>query len=110
VTRSRWCIAVLLALVVSGQAFATEVLVLASAATTVDGAAARNRKGFEIQNQGPNPIYCELRGVTPVVTKSRKVDAGGDWSMTASYGQTVSCRAATADQVTGAATIYTDVL
>lgn len=101
-------------LVLSLPAWATEVLVLNATATQVDTGASRSRRGFEIQNLGPNAIYCELSTAstatpTPVLTKSRRVAAGEAWSIGADSSQSVWCKAATADQVTGAATIYTEV-
>lgn len=90
-------------------AWATEVLVLNSAAVQVDATASRSRKGFEVENDGPNAIYCEVGGATPVLTKSRKLASGERWSAAAGFGQVVKCIAATADQVTGAATIYSEV-
>ena len=91
-------------------AWATEVLVLNSAAVQVDASADGRRTGFEIQNQGPNPIYCELRGGTPVLTKSRRIASGEAWGVAGARGMgPVYCKAGTADQVTGAATIYTEV-
>lgn len=94
----------------SGTAWATEVLVLNSAAVQVDASKSRSRTAWEIQNLGPNAIYCETKGTTPVLTKSRRVDAnGGTWSGPPGAGD-LFCRAATADQVTGAATIYVESL
>jgi hypothetical protein len=82
-----------------------EVLVLASAATEIP--ALPNRAGIEIQNLGPNAIYCSIDDSTKaVVTKSRMIAAsGGTWALGSSHKHSVWCRAATADQVTGAATI-----
>lgn len=93
----------------AAPASAAEVLVLASAATRVDTDSNRSRQGVEVQNLGPNPIYCEVGTGTAVVTKSRRIPAGEAWGVAARYGVTVYCRAATADQVTGAATIVTEV-
>lgn len=97
----------LLLLVLASPALATEVLVLNTAAVQVDAAKARNRTAWEIQNLGPNAIYCETKGATPVLTKSRKLASGEAWSGPPGAGD-IYCRAATADQVTGAATIYTE--
>jgi predicted secreted protein len=87
-----------------------EVLVLTSAATRVDTDTMRSRKAIEIQNLGPNAIYCAIgASADAVLTKSRRLSAGETWSFTAFFGKTVYCRAATADQITGAATIVTEI-
>jgi hypothetical protein len=102
--------ALLLLVVLAAPAFATEVLVLTSA-TRVD-TGSLGRRGFEIQNLGPNDIWCELgpSGTVPVVSKSRKVAAsGGTWSASAKSTQWLYCIASTASQLTAAATIYIEV-
>lgn len=83
-----------------------EVLVLASGSTAMP-VRDPSSIGFEIQNLGPNPIYCQVAG-TAVVNKSRKVSAGNAWSASVKYPRQVNCIAGTADQVTGAATIFTE--
>ena len=90
--------------------YTNEVLVLASAATRVDTGLSL-RKGIEVQNLGPNAIYCSVHeSSAAVVTKARKVDAsGGAWAIDLGPQWKVYCRAATADQVTGAATVVTEV-
>lgn len=82
----------------------TEVLVLASAA--VEMPRMPNRAGIEIQNNGPNAIWCAIgTSAAAVVNKCRQIAAsGGTWSLAASNRTRIFCRAATADQVTGAAT------
>lgn len=93
----------------------TEVLVVASAGgTTVPTTALAGRKAIEIQNLGPNPIFCTADGTAPVANKARRIDALGTtaqpaWSIDAGPAIVVKCIAATADQVTGAATIVTEV-
>lgn len=83
-----------------------EVLVLASAATAIP--AMVNQTGLEIYNNGPNVIWCALYDSTKAVTaKSRPVYPGGSWSFPARYQDKIYCIAASADQVTGAATIVT---
>lgn len=86
-----------------------ETLVLASAATRITIGA--NAKAVELQNLGPNPIYCSFNanagssdGGAVVATKARRIDSGGSWAFNF-FGQYVWCIAGTADQVTGAATI-----
>jgi len=88
----------------------TESLVSASVATTVPSSALIGRRAVEIQNLGPNAIYCALGGTAPVVSKTRAIAAsGGVWAIDLGAGVIVKCLAATADQVTGAATITTEV-
>jgi hypothetical protein len=84
----------------------TEVLVL-STATAVPTTAAGDRRSIEIQNQGPNPIYCAMTSATAVSAKARKIDTGGSWGLDLSSGTTVYC-ITTVDQVTGAATVVTE--
>lgn len=85
----------------------TEVLVLASAATILPQT--DNRRAIEIQNLGPNPIYCAFSSSAAVVTKSRKIGTGESWSLNHPPNVAIYCKAATADQVTGAATIVTEI-
>lgn len=83
-----------------------EVLVDNTTVTAVPASDLAGRRSIEIQNLGPNAIYCSLGGEDPVLTKSRKIDAaGGTWALDISDAVDVECLAATADQVTGAATI-----
>jgi hypothetical protein len=91
-----------------------EVLVTnAAGGTTLSTSitALSGRKAFEIQNLGPNAIYCTLDGDAPVATKARAIpaDPAVTWSVNAGPNITVKCIAATAAQVTGAATIFTEV-
>ena len=93
--------------------FTSEVLVLNSAVTLVTTTRSP-RQGVEIQNNGPNAIYCAVvstsaNSADAVLTKSRKVSAGEAWGLSLPAGRAVYCRAATADQVTGAATVVTEV-
>lgn len=84
----------------------TEVLVLTTATAMPQLA---NRRGIELQNLGPNPIYCALTDATrAVVNKARRVDAGGSWALDVPGTTPIYCIAATAAQATGAATIATE--
>jgi hypothetical protein len=85
------------------------VLVLASAPTEVT--ATRLRKSILIQNNGPNPIWAALGDSSKcVLNKCIKIDAlGGVLSMDDGEGWSVWLIAATADQVTGAATDVVEV-
>jgi hypothetical protein len=93
----------------------TEVLVTnAVGGTTVPTTALTDRKAIEIQNLGPNAIYCTIDGTAPVVSKARRIDALGStaappWSIDAGPNIVVKCIAATAAQVTTAATIVSEV-
>lgn len=105
----------LLLVVLSAPALAegtAEVLVLNATATRVDAGDAY-RVGIEIQNNGPNAIDCVVSTTTVVptvtLTKARRIQAGGDWSAALGPGRRVYCKAVTADQVTGAATVVTEV-
>lgn len=67
------------------------------------------RKAIELQNLGPNAIYCSLTSAA-VVTKTRRLDAsGGTWALDIGETIPVCCVAATANQVTGAATVVNQV-
>lgn len=95
----------------------TEVTVTnAAGGTTLTNAATAlvNRKAVEIQNLGPNPIYCTIDGTAPVVLKARRIDALGatassPWSIDAGPNIVIRCIAATAAQATTAATIVSEV-
>jgi hypothetical protein len=98
-------LAVLMGLPVS--ALATEVLVLTTS-TRVDGATTSYRRGIEVQNQGPNAIWCNVGTSTVVATKARQILTGEAWAVNVRAGVPVYCLASTASQVTGAATIVTE--
>lgn len=87
-------------------AWTTEVLVLNSAAVTINSVP--DAHGLVLQNRGPNSIFCASHGETPVIDKSLEIRSGGSLSIWGS-AFTLKCRAATADQVTGAATIVMGV-
>jgi len=72
------------------------------------------RKAIELQNLGPNAIYCTVDGSAPVVGKARRIDALGStaapaWSIDAGPAIVITCIAATAAQVTTAATIVSEL-
>lgn len=92
----------------------TEVLVLNATQTALPATSLAGRRAIEIQNLGPNAIYCAIGPAsappTAVLLKSRQVAAsGGVWAIDLNDKIVVRCLAATADQVTGAATIVTEV-
>lgn len=68
------------------------------------------RSAVEIQNLGPNSIYCSL-GYSSMarVGKARKVGTGETWSIDVPATLPIWCIAETAAQVTGAATIVSEV-
>lgn len=88
----------------------TEVLVLNATDTAMPTTPLTGRRGLEIQNLGPNAIYCSLTAAgSPVLTKSRMIPAvSGSWSAPFGPNIVVECRAGTADQVTGAAAVVTE--
>ena len=83
--------------------------IVTTTSATIPGTALPGRRAIEVQNLGPNDIFCALN-TTAVVNKSRKVAAsGGVWSIDITSQIGVNCIAATANQATGAATIVTEV-
>lgn len=87
----------------------SEVLVLTTA-TAVPAAALAGRKAIEIQNIGPNPIYCRCDGVAPVVKKARKILTDSQMAMDCNETACAcQCIAEVAAQVTTAATIVTEI-
>jgi hypothetical protein len=84
-----------------------EVLVLTTA-TAIPALGAR--KAVEIQNLGPNSIFCALTSSSAaVVNKARKIAASETWALDVGDTIPIYCIAATAAQVTGAATVVTQV-
>jgi hypothetical protein len=102
------------AVIIAGKAFAQavfthEVLVLASAPTLIVRTA--NTSAFELQNLGPNAIWCGLGGDAgvAVVNKSHKIDSlGGTWSGDTPPSLKTWCIAQGADQITGGATVVSE--
>lgn len=89
----------------------TEVLVTnAAGGTTVPASALASRRSIEIQNNGPNPIYCTVDGSAPVATTNgRWVLSGQAWSLDIGPLIVVRCIAGSAAQLTGAATMVTEL-
>lgn len=92
----------------------TEVLVLTTAtALPYSGGTATSgtvgRVGIEIFNNGPNTIYCAFSSATAVVNKARPIAAGASWALDAMGRVGIWCIAATASQLTGAATIVSEL-
>lgn len=106
---------VLVAQLLLGQSATTEVVVLNSAATALPSSSGTKtsgtigRTGLEIQNLGPNAIYCAFSAATAVVGSARKIAAGESWALDASSRVGIWCIAATADQAAGAATIVSEL-
>jgi hypothetical protein len=84
----------------------TQVLVLASASTATPTTALSKRRAVYLQNLGPNPIFCTMDGQTALATGALglRIDSFGMWSGNLSDGAAIKCKAATADQVSTAAT------
>jgi hypothetical protein len=81
----------------------------ASAATLT---AFANRKAVEIQNLGPNAIFCTVDGQTPLSTGAlgRKIAAtDGTWTLDAGADIVIKCIAAAAPQATPACTQVTEL-
>lgn len=84
-----------------------EVLVLTTA--TAMPQTSLTRRGLMIENRGPNAIWCAFGSSSrAVVNKSHKVSASGD-RFTFNGPDKVWCIAETANQVTGAATVVSEV-
>jgi hypothetical protein len=91
----------------AGSEYTREVLVLASAAT--DLSRANGSASISVDNYGPNAIWCGLgKSTNAVVNKSKRVQPGETWAVDLPSTVKVWCRAATADQVTGAATVVNE--
>ena len=88
------------------MAFTNEVLVLTTA-TRIPRQTSVTR-ALEIFNNGPNTIWVCVNG-QPVENKCRPVLAGASYAMDLPSDVPVFALASTANQVTGAATIVTEV-
>lgn len=86
----------------------SQVLVLTTA-TPVPAAPLVGRKGLEIQNLGPNPIWCRCDGVDPVANLARQVDSDTTWPLDCDSAACVCKCIALVDQVSGNATIVTEI-
>jgi hypothetical protein len=83
----------------------SEVLVLTT--VTALPQASLYRRGLLIENRGPNPIWCALSSAATVVNKAHKIAAGERFAFNAP--DKWWCIAETASQVTGAATVVSEV-
>ena len=84
----------------------TEVLVLTTA-TALPTTPLFFRRSVEVQNLGPNPIFVAYSSDTAVATKARRLATNDTWSVS---GQGFTLYAiTTVDQVTGAATIVSEI-
>lgn len=98
----------LVALCFALPALAGEVLVLTTV-TRADPSPSVTRRAVEIQNLGPNAIYCQLRTPTGlIVGKGRRIATNEAWALDLRASVPVYCIAATANQVTTAATFVTE--
>lgn len=84
--------------------------------TTVPASSLSGRRAIELQNQGPNSIWCKLgatgtdAGVCPIgAGDGREIVADGIWAMDVSDSILVQCWAQTASQVDGGATCVNEV-
>jgi hypothetical protein len=94
----------------STSAATSECLVTNSAGgTTCPATPLSGRIAVELFNNGPNIIYCTVDGSAPVVNKARPIAPQGAWSPPVGSAITIKCIAATAAQLTTAATIVTEV-
>lgn len=67
------------------------------------------RRNIEIQNNGPNAIYCALGdSAKAVVGTARKIASGATWGVPTNGEEKIYC-ITTVNQVTGAATVTTEV-
>lgn len=66
------------------------------------------RKALELQNLGPNPIFCAMKTANTVLNKARRIASGDAWATDLTSTVAVYC-ITTANQVTGAGTIATQV-
>lgn len=70
------------------------------------------RKAIELQNLGPNAIYCTVDGSAPLATgaNGRQIAATtGVWSLDVGPSVAIRCIAAAAAQVTPACTMVTEL-
>jgi len=93
---------------------ATVTYMPSASATPGTSTALAGRRALEIQNNGPNDLWCAigtaLAPPAPVISKARRIPAlGGVWNPDLGSGVLVACVAAVADQVTGAATSVSEV-
>ncbi len=99
--------------VTSGQT--SEALVLFADAGTFPATPLSGRRAVELQNLGPNAIWCNLgtSSTGVAVGLGRKLGSVGSvdsvWSMDISDAIAIRCIASTAIQVTTAATIVTEI-
>jgi hypothetical protein len=63
--------------------------------------------GTELQNLGPNPIYCARKSADAIVGKAHKVSTGESWWAGVLWTEPLYC-VTTVNQVTGGGTIDTE--
>lgn len=100
----------------TGNPTTSEVLVLTTATELTRTVTGGRRVAMEIQNLGPNAIFCAFSSAAAVVNKARMLaakpasGAADSWAIDAWPDVRVWCIAATANQVTGAATVVSELL
>ena len=88
----------------------TECLVLTTAGgTPCPATPLAERRGVKLVNTGPNPIYCALGASVPSVLLADPILPTGWVTYEAGPAVPVTCIAATASQVTTAATIVSEL-
>lgn len=91
---------------VAAAGVTTEVLVLTTA--TALPQSSLYRRGMLVENRGPNAIWCAFSSAAAVVDKAHRVAPnGGTFPLNAP--DKMWCVAETANQVTGAATVVSEV-
>lgn len=85
-----------------------EVLVT-TAVTLVPTNPLQNRRAIEIQNRGPNSIFCRVDGSPPAVNGGREIKTDASWSLDCSDVACTPICITSVNQVTGAATWVTEL-
>lgn len=99
-----------------GNPTTSEVLVLTTATELTRTVTGGRRVAMEVQNLGPNAIFCAFSSATAVVNKARMIaakpasGAADSWAVDAGPHARIWCIAATANQVTTAATVVSELL
>lgn len=82
-----------------------EVLVLT---TVTEVTRSSGLSSWELANYGPYNIWCAFSSAATVVNKSKRIKPNGTWRGTMPSSVRIFCRAETASQVTGAATVLSE--
>ena len=91
------------------RALTKEHLALLATVTTISRS--NNTNGFELQNNGPNSVWLALdNSALCIVDKCRKIAAGASVFFEIPHEMAAYVRASTADQVTTAGCIITELV